>query len=89
MAVLELSTAKLYAIAGDDDRAVRHAQAAGRIAGENLAYRLQEATLYALLERWEELGVVLDEIESKFPARTKNDSTYLDLRGRYHRNRVQ
>ena len=85
-AVLELSAAKLYAIAGESDEAVRHAQLAGRAAADNLNYRLQEATLYALLKRWQELGDVLGEIEARFPVRANADATYRDLRNQYNRN---
>jgi hypothetical protein len=88
-AVLELSMAKLYAIAGDNDEAVYHARLAGRSAGDNLAYRLQEAMLYALLERWEELGKVLGEIEARFAVRTQTDPTYRNLRSQYERSRLQ
>jgi hypothetical protein len=88
-AVLELSMAKLYAIAGDNDGAVRHARLAGLSAGENLAYRLQEATLYALLERWRELGETLEEIEARFSVRVKTDPMYSDLRAQYERSRGQ
>jgi hypothetical protein len=86
-AVLELSLAKLYAIGGDDDEAVRHAQLAGRSAANNLNYRLREAMLYALLERWRELGDALADIEARFPVRAKSDTAFRDLQGRYNRNR--
>jgi hypothetical protein len=86
-AALELSTAKLHVIAGDKDKAVRHARLAGRAAGENLAYRLQEASLYALLERWDELGEVLAEIASRFPVRAQADPIFRDLNERYESRR--
>ena len=79
-AALELSSAKLEATAGRHDQAVEHARRAGRAAADNLSYRLQEATLYALLERWPELGEALDEIEARFPARAPSDPTYRELR---------
>jgi hypothetical protein len=88
-AVLELSMAKLYAIAGANDEAVYHARLAGKSAGDNLAYRLQEAILYALLERWDELGKVLGEIEAQFSVRAQTDPTFRDLRAQYERSRVQ
>ncbi len=84
-AALELSVAKLYTIAGDRDKAVLHARLAGRSAGDNLAYRLQEATLYALFGRWRELGSTLGEIEQRFPIRAQADSVYQDLRAQYDR----
>lgn len=86
VAALELSLAKLHAIAGDDDAAVRHARRAGSAAGENFAYRLQEAVLYSLLERWEELGDSLAEIEARFPWRARADPTFVSLRDRFERN---
>lgn len=88
-AVLELSVAKLYVLSGDHDEAVGHAKLAGRSAGNNLFYRLQEATLYSLLGRWLELGDALDDIEVRFPVRTSTDSTYQDLRKQHdvHTNR--
>ena len=84
-AVLELSMAKILASAGEYDAAVRHALRAGTIAADNLEYRLQEAILYALLARWEELLVVLDEVENRFPDRANADSRFQDLRGQYDR----
>jgi hypothetical protein len=87
-AVLELSIAKLYAIAGDGDEAVHHARLAGRLASDSLTYRLQEATLYALLERWEELGMALATIDARFPVRAPADSAYRDLRALYDRSRI-
>jgi len=86
-AVLELSLAKLHAVAGEYDESVRHAQLAGKLAADNLAYRLQEAILYALLERWKELGDVLNDIEVRFPVRATSDATFLDLWGQYDRAR--
>lgn len=88
-AVLELSLAKLYAMAGDGDEAVNHAHQAGRLAGNSLTYRLQEATLYAMIERWEELGVALADIDARFPVRAPADSTYRDLRALYERSRAR
>jgi len=79
-AVLELSVAKNHVLAGENDAAVRHAGRAGKSAGNNLAYRLQEATLYALLERWDNLTIVLDEIETQFPLRANADPTFRILR---------
>ena len=64
---------------------MRHALRAGTIAADNLEYRLQEAILYALLARWEELLVVLDEVENRFPDRANADSRFQDLRGQYDR----
>jgi len=84
-AALELSVAKIHASAGDHDAAVRHARRAGELSPDNLAYRLQEATLYAVLERWGNLGVVLDEIARRFPVRADSDSTFQDLRARHAR----
>jgi len=83
---LELSSAKLHALAGRRDQAVEHARRAGRVAGANLSYRLQEATLYALLERWPLLGETLDEIAVRFPARADTDPSYRDLRIRYQQH---
>ncbi|NIM28555.1 MAG: hypothetical protein GTO67_01165 [Gammaproteobacteria bacterium] len=82
-AALELSTAKIYAIAGESERAVSHARLAGRAAEKNLNYRLQEASLYALLERWDELGSVLEEIREGFPVRAQADPMFRDLNDRY------
>lgn len=82
-AAMELSLAKIHASWGDYETAVAHAHRAGELAGANLDYRLQEATLYALLERWHELGKALDEIEKRFPARADSSAAYKDLRSRY------
>ena len=82
-AVLELSLAKIHAVAGDFDGAVAHARKAGALARDNLQYRLQEATLYALLERWKELGTALADIEKQFPERVESDATFKELRRRY------
>jgi tetratricopeptide (TPR) repeat protein len=82
-AVLELSVAKFLASAGEYDSAVRHAQRAGELAADNLEYRLQEAILYALLGRWDELLMVLDEAEYRFPDRANADSRFQDLRRQY------
>jgi len=87
-ATLELSLARLHALAGNDDEAVRHARLAARAQPAILSYRLQEATLYALLERWIELGEVLSDIETRFPIRAKADATYRDLLAR-HANRTR
>jgi hypothetical protein len=84
-AVLELSMAKIYAVSADHEAAVRHARRAGELSADNLTYRLQEATLYAILERWDDLGASLDAIAQRFPVRAKADSTYRDLRDRYGR----
>ena len=82
-ATLELSMAKILASAGKLDPAVGHAQWAGEVAADNLEYRLQEAILYALLGRWEELLKVLDEVENRFPDRVDADSRFQDLRRQY------
>ena len=82
-AVTELSIAKLHAIAGRHDEAVEHARLAGRAAGGNFAYRLEEATLYALLERWQALGEVLDEMAARFPVRAPAEPRYRNLRAQY------
>jgi len=78
-AVLELSLAKSYASSREFDVAVLHAQRAGRLAADNLSYRLQEAILYATLQRWDELGAVLEDIASRFPARAGSNATYRQL----------
>ena len=85
-AALELSTAKLLAAAGRYDEAVEHAKSAGLAAGGNLSYRLHEATLYALLERWQLLGKALDEIATRFPVRAGVDPVYRELRDRYQQH---
>ena len=82
-AALELSLAKIHAVAGDLDSAVAHARKAGALAHDNLQYRLQEATLYALLERWNELGMALADIEKQFSGRAESDATFKELRRRY------
>ena len=82
-AVLELSVAKIHASAGDHEAAVDHAQRAGELAADNLAYRLQEATLYALLARWSELGLLLGEIETRFPVRANADPAFRRLKSQY------
>jgi hypothetical protein len=82
-AVLELSLAKIHAVTGEYDAAVRHARRAGQLAADNLGYRLQEATLYALLGRWDDLSVVLNEVEKRFPVRANSDPMFRDLRSRY------
>ncbi len=79
-AALELSLAKILVAAGDYDGAVSHAQRAGELAEDHLEYRLQEATLYALLERWDALQVVLDQMESRFPVRAAADGRFRDFR---------
>jgi hypothetical protein len=79
-AVLELSVAKIHASEGENDAAVGHARRAGEAAADNLAYRLQEATLYALLERWDDLTIVLDDIENRFPLRADANPTFRNLR---------
>ena len=81
---LELSLAKILVAAGDYDGAVSHAQRAGELVGDNLEYRLQEATLYALLERWEPLGRVLDQMEERFPVRAGADRRFRDFRALHH-----
>lgn len=83
-ATLELSMAKILASAGELDSAVGHAQRAGEVAADNLEYRLQEAILYALLRRWDELLIVLDDIENRFPVRANADSRFQDLRRQYN-----
>ena len=88
-AALELSLAKLHVLAGDDDEAVRHARLAGRAAGDNFTYRLQEATLYALLERWGDLSDALGEIENRFPMRSRADPRYASLRSRLDSGTIQ
>ena len=82
-AVLELSVAKILASAGEYDSAVGHAQRAGELAADNLEYRMQEAILYALLGRWEELLNVLDEVENRFPDRADADPRFQELRRQY------
>ena len=82
-AALELSVAKTHAAAGDHDAAVRHARRAGELAVDNLTYRMQEATLYALLERWDDLSFLLDEIENRFPVRANADSAFRNLKNQY------
>ena len=82
-AALELSLAKIHAASGDYDSAVAHARKAGTLEPGNLQYRLQEATLYALLERWNELGAALDEIERRFSGRAESDATFKGLRNQY------
>jgi len=79
-APLELSLAKISVAAGDYDRAVSHAQKAGALVQGNLELRLQEATLYALLERWDALGLALDQIEGRFPVRAGADQRFRDFR---------
>jgi len=64
---------------------VRRARRAGELASDNMAYRLQEATLYAVLERWNELRVVLDDVARRFPVRAVADSTFRNLRARLAR----
>lgn len=82
-AALELSVAKIHVSAGDHEAAVRHAHRAGELAADNLAYRLQEATLYALLARWSDLGLVLGEVETRFPVRANADPAYRKLKSQY------
>jgi hypothetical protein len=84
-AALMLSIAKIHAAAGEHDAAVRRARRAGELAGDNMAYRLQEATLYAVLERWNELRAVLDDVARRFPVRADADSTFRNLRARLAR----
>jgi hypothetical protein len=81
-AALQLSVAKILASTGDYDAAVRRAQRAGELAADSLEYRLQEATLYALLQRWDDLTITLDDVESRFPVRANADSRFRNLRGR-------
>ncbi|NIR58806.1 MAG: hypothetical protein GWO02_04445 [Gammaproteobacteria bacterium] len=81
-AALGLSLAKFHAAAGHHDAAVAAAARAGTLAGDNLAYRLQEATLYGLLGRNEELAAALEEIEAAFPRRAPGDPTFIELRAR-------
>ena len=81
-AALQLSLAKIHASRGEADAAVGYARRAGASAPDNLAYRLQEATLYALLERWDDLGEVLDDVGSRFPLRSKSDATFRLLQAR-------
>ena len=44
---------------------------------------MQEATLYALLERWDDLSFLLDEIENRFPVRANADSAFRNLKSQY------
>lgn len=81
-AVLGLSLAKYHAARGEYDEAVSIAHAAGELAAGNLAYRLQQATLLAWLERWDALEILLDDIEERFPRRAPADPIYRDLRRR-------
>jgi len=81
-AALQLSLAKIHASRGEADAAVDYARRAGASSPDNLAYRLQEATLYALLERWDDLGEVLDDVGSRFPLRSKSDATFRLLQAR-------
>ncbi|NCF83578.1 MAG: hypothetical protein GWP74_18420 [Proteobacteria bacterium] len=81
-AALQLSVAKILASTGDYDAAVRRAQRAGELAADSLEYRLQEATLYALLQRWDDLTITLDDVESRFPVRANADPRFRNLRGR-------
>jgi len=83
-ATLELSMAKIPASAGILDLAVGHAQRAGEVAADNLEYRPQEAILYALLRRWDEFLIVLDDIENRFLVRANADSRFPDLRRQYN-----
>ena len=78
-AVLELSLAKSYASTREFDTAVLHARRAGQLSADNLSYRLQEAILYATLQRWDELGAVLEDIASRFPTRAGSNETYQQL----------
>jgi hypothetical protein len=78
-AVLELSLAKSFASSHEFDAAVLHARRAGRLAAGNLSYRLQEAILYATLQRWDDLGAVLEDIASRFPSRAGSNATYRQL----------
>ena len=79
-AALELSLAKLLVAAGDYDGAVGHAQRAGGLVEDNLEYRLQEATLYALLERWDALQIVLEQVADRFPVRAAADRRFQEFR---------
>jgi hypothetical protein len=81
-AVLGLSLAKYHAARGEYDEAVRQADRAGKLAAGNLAYRLQQATLLAWLERWDALDILLGDIEKRFPRRAPADPIYRDLRRR-------
>ena len=81
-AALQLSVAKILASTGDYDAAVRRAQRAGELAADSLEYRLQEAILYALLQRWDDLTIMLDDLESRFPVRANADPRFRNLRGR-------
>jgi Flp pilus assembly protein TadD len=71
--------AKIYASTGNYDAAVDHAHRAGLLSPDNLAYRLQEATLYALLERWDELAGALNEVQRRFPVRSQSNASFRDL----------
>jgi hypothetical protein len=82
-AALELSVAKIHASVGDHEAAVGHAHRAGELVADNLAYRLQEATLYALLARWSELGLLLGEIETRFPVRANADPAFRKLKSQF------
>ena len=79
-AALELSLAKILVAGGDYDGAVGRAQRVGELAEGHLEYRLQEATLYALLERWDALQIVLHQIETRFPVRAAADQRFRDFR---------
>lgn len=79
-AVLGLSRAKQHAFLGEHEEAVRAASRAGKLASDNLHYRMQEATLLALLGRRDALAELLDEIERRFPRRAEADPTYRELR---------
>ena len=61
-----------------------HAQRAGEVAADNLEYRPQEAILNALLRSWDELLIVLDDIENQFPVRANADSRFPDLRRQFN-----
>ena len=82
-AALELSVAKIHASVGDHEAAVGHAHRASELVADNLAYRLQEATLYALLARWSELGLLLGEIETRFPDRANADPAFRKLKSQF------
>ena len=86
-AVLELSVAKLYTVAGLEVEAVEHARNAGKLAPENLSYRKQEALLYALLGRWQAVGELLEEVETRWAWRVESDPEFHGLRIEFERSR--
>jgi hypothetical protein len=40
---------------------------------------VQEATLYVLLERWDDLSFLLDEVENRFRVRATADPAFRNL----------